>query len=522
MTAGTPSTSLWMFAAIVASVLAIVYRVNSRNSSRADYYAAGSAFTGGQNGLAMSGDYLSAASVLGTTGAIAVHGYDGFMYAIAWSVAWLLGVLLIVEMLRNTGRFTLGDVLAFRMRQRPVRAVTAMTTLVICFLFMIAQMAGAGAVVALLLNITSRSGQSIVIAVVGILMIFCVLVGGMRGTTWVQMFKAALLLLCIVLLTVFLLGKFNFDFSAILQQASANNSLGQAILSPGTLYRNNTLDFVSLALAQLLGACSLPHVLIRFYTVPDAIQARRTATWAVWAVVTFNLCAMIIGFGASAVVGSSAILHAPGAENSALPLLAFRIGGQALLGVVAAVAFATILAVVTGLTLTASVAFAHDVYANIIKRGKANPAREIRVARLTAVAVGVLAITGGILANGQNAAFLAGLAVAVAASAHLPSLLFSLFWRRFNTVGAVLSSCGGLSSCLLLIIFSPVVSGSPTSILPSVDFHLFPLSNPGIVSIPFAFLCGIVGTLLGKNTHDEQKQSEMEVRALTGIGVRLS
>ncbi|MBB5889134.1 solute symporter family protein [Kutzneria kofuensis] len=518
---GNPLINLSVFVLFAAVTLYIVYRVSNGNATTSDYYAAGGAFTGAQNGIALSGDFLSAASFLGIAGGIAVHGYDGFLYSVGWVVAWLVGLLLIGEMLRNTGRFTMGDVVAFRMRQRPVRAAAAISTLVISFFYMLAQMAGAGGLVALLLNVTDRAGQSLVIVVVGAIMIFYVLVGGMKGTTWVQIIKAVLLLLCVTLISVFMLGKFGFDFSAILDRATQNNKLGTAILGPGAQYGRNELDFVSLALALVLGICSLPHVLMRFYTVPDAKQARRSVVWAIWTMFVFYLCTLVVGYGSAALVGSDAILHAPGGENSAAPLLAFRVGGAVLLGVVSAVAFATILAVVAGLTLAASASFAHDVYANIIKHGKADPRREVRVARQTAVAVGALAIIGGIAANGQNVAFLVALALALAASANLSTILFALFWKRFNTTGTLFSMYGGLGSCLVLIIFSPVMSGASTSLIAGADFHWFPLSNPGIVSIPFSFLCGVVGTYVGGRKGDPDKQAEMEVRALTGIGARI-
>ncbi|MDT7648658.1 MAG: cation/acetate symporter [Pseudonocardiales bacterium] len=518
---GDPVANIGVFAAFAVATLALVYVVSRGGTSTADYYAADSGFTGAQNGIALSGDFLSAASFLGIAGAIAVHGYDGFLYSVGWVVAWLVGLLLIGELLRNTGRFTMGDVIAYRMRQRPVRAAAAVSTLVISFFYMLAQMAGAGGLVALLLNITDRTGQSIIIAIVGLIMILYVLVGGMKGTTWVQIVKAVLLLLCVTMITVFLLGKFDFNFSSILQQAVANNPLGNAILKPGTLYGGNELDFVSLALALVLGICSLPHVLTRFYTVPNAVQARRSVVWAVCTMVVFYLCTLVIGYGASALVGSPAILNAPSGENSAAPLLALQIGGPVLLGIVSAVAFATILAVVAGLTLAASASFAHDVYANIIKRGRTDPRAEVKVARITAVVVGVLAILGGILANGQNVAFLVALALALAASANLSTILYALFWKRYNTAGALSSLYGGLGSCLLLIMFSPVVSGSPTSIFTMVDFHLFPLNNPGIVSIPLSFLCGYIGTMLGGRSESPDAQKEMEVRSLTGIGADL-
>ncbi|GAA2979020.1 solute symporter family protein [Actinokineospora diospyrosa] len=518
---GDPVLNSVVFGAFVVITLYLVYRVGSRGSSTADYYAAGGGLTGVQNGVALSGDFLSAASFLGVAGAIAIHGYDGFMYSIGYLVAWLVNLLLIAELVRNTGRFTMGDVLAFRMRQRPVRAAAATSTLVISLFYMLAQMAGAGAVVALLLDVHTKGGQALIISVVGLIMIFYVLVGGMKGTTLVQIIKAVVLLLCVVLMTVFLLGKFGFSLTALLDQAAANNTKGEKILDPGVQYGRTpitTLDFISLSVALILGAAGLPHVLMRFYTVPDARQARVSVVWTVGIMTVFYGATLIIGYGASALVGSERILSATGRENAAAPLLAFEIGGTVLMGIVAAVAFATILAVVAGLTITASASFAHDVYANILRKGKADPVSEVRVARLTALVIGILAIAGGIFANGQNVAFLVALAFAFAASANLSTLLYSLFWKRFNTNGTLWAMYSGLGSCLVLVFFSPVMSGAPTSIVSGVDFHLFPLSNPGIISIPISFVCGYLGTVLSREKADAAKAREMEVRALTGIG----
>jgi cation/acetate symporter len=521
VTGTNTAINLSVFGIFVLLTLYIVYRASTRNVSASDYYAAGSSFTGTQNGIALSGDFLSAASFLGISGAIAVNGYDGFLYSIGWVVAWLIGLMLIAERLRNTGRYTMGDVMAFRMRQRPVRAAAANATLVISLFYMIAQMAGAGGLMALLLDVHSKVGQAIIIAVVGIVMVLYVLVGGMKGTTWVQIIKAVLLLLSVSLLTIFLIGKFGFDFSSMLDRAAQKSPLGEAVLSPGVKYGGSNLskiDFLSLALALVLGTAALPHVLMRFYTVPNAKEARKSVVWATWMMAIFYSCTLVIGFGAMALVGSDKITGAPGGENSAAPLLAFQIGGTVLLGIVCAVAFATILAVVAGLTLTASASFAHDVYANVIKHGDADPRDEVRVARITAVCVGVLAIVGGIAANGQNVAFLVALAFALAASANLPTLLYSMFWKRFNTRGTLWSIYGGLTSCVLLIVFSPAISGSRSSVFPDADFAFFPLSNPGIVSIPLSFLAGFLGTVLGGEPADPRKQSEMEVRGLTGIG----
>jgi cation/acetate symporter len=518
---GSPTLNLSVFLIFVFITLLVVYKVTNRNQTTADYYAAGSAFTGMQNGIAMSGDFLSAASFLGISGAIAVHGYDGFLYSVGWLVAWLVALLLIGERVRNIGRFTMGDVMAFRMRQRPVRAAAANATLVITFFYMLAQMAGAGGLIALLLNVHTRGGQALLITGVGIVMVLYVLVGGMKGTTWVQIIKAGLLLVCVTFISVFLIGKFGFNFSALLEQATQNSPLGERLLQPGSSYGTDAtsqLDFVSLALSLVLGISSLPHVLMRFYTVPSAKEARSSVVWCSWSMFTFYLGILVVGYSATALVGSDAIVHAPGGENSAAPLLAFRIGGVVLLGIVSAVAFATILAVVAGLTLAASASFAHDVYANVIRRGEADPRSEIRVARLTAIVIGFLAIIGGIVADGQNVAFLVSLALALAASANLPTMLYTLYWKRFNTSGTLWSIYGGLVSCLMLILFSPVVSGTPTSIITSVDFHWFPLTNPGVVSIPLSFVCGYLGTVFSRHPADPDKHAEMEVRALTGIG----
>jgi cation/acetate symporter len=425
----------------------------------------------------------------------------------------------------------MGDVLSFRMRQRPVRAAAAISTLVVSFFYLLAQMAGAGGLVSLLLGIpndktTIFNGQSLVIAVVGILMVVYVLVGGMKGTTWVQIIKSTLLLVGAAVMTVWVLGRFGFNLSAILDQAVQQNpKAGVKILGPGLEYGKTAttkLDFVSLGLALVLGTAGLPHILMRFYTVPTAKEARRSVVWAIWLIGIFYLFTLVLGYGAAALVGPEVIEKAPGGPNSAAPLLAFRLGGELLLGLISAVAFATILAVVAGLTITASASFAHDVYANVMKRNIA-PDSEVRVARLTALVFGVVAVIGGILANGQNVAFLVALAFAVAASANLPTLLYSLFWRRFNTTGALFSIYGGLGIAVILIIFSPAVSGSATSMIPSVNFHWFPLSNPGLVSIPLSFILGIVGTLVGgKDAAAEGSFSEMEVRSLTGIGAERS
>jgi cation/acetate symporter len=530
-TIGTPGLNISIFGVFVLITLVITFQASRTNRTAADYYAAGRTISPTQNGLAISGDYLSAASFLGIAGAIAVYGYDGFLYSIGFLVAWLVALLLVAELMRNTARFTMADVLAFRMRQRPVRMAAAISTLVVSLFYLLAQMAGAGGLVALLLGVSGEAAQALVVVLIGALMIFYVLVGGMRGTTYVQIIKASLLIIGALVITFWVLGKYGFNLSRLLGAAQDNAVEGRDVVSPGAQYgatSTSKLDFLSLGLALVLGTAGLPHVLMRFYTVPTAKDARRSVVWAIWLIGIFYLFSLVIGYGAGALVGADRVLAAPGAVNAAAPLLAFELGGTVLLGIIAGVAFATILAVVAGLTITASASFAHDVYANVIKRGEVPPNGEVRVARVTAVVIGAIAIGLGILAlqAGLNIAFLVALAFAIAASANLPTIIYTLFWRRFTTQGALWSIYGGLIACVGLIIFSPVVSGAPvnpaTGVSPSlfqgVDFHWFPLNNPGLVSIPLSFLLGGLGTVLSKERPDPLKSAELEVRSLTGIG----
>jgi cation/acetate symporter len=525
---GNPAVNIGIFVAFVIITLTIVIRVSRRNTNATEYFTGGHAFTGRQNGIAIAGDYLSAASFLGIAGAIAVYGYDGFLYSIGFLVAWLVALLLVAELLRNTGKFTMADVLSFRLKQKPVRLAAAVSTMTVSLFYLLAQMAGAGGLVALLLDINSRFAQSVVIAIVGVLMMVYVLIGGMAGTTWVQIIKAVLLIAGAGFMTALVLAKFGMNISDLLgraqemvTQSTTKGVSGRDVLAPGAQYGTSTtskINLLSLGIALVLGTAGLPHVLMRFYTVPTAREARRSVVWAIGLIGAFYLFTLVLGYGAAALVGPDTILKAPGGQNSAAPLLAFELGGTILLGVISAVAFATILAVVAGLTITASASFAHDVYASVLKSHKVTENEQMRVSRITAVVLGVLAIGLGILANGQNVAFLVALAFAVAASANLPTIVYSLYWRRFNTRGALWSMYGGLISCIVLIVFSPAVSGAKTSMLPSSDFAWFPLSNPGIVSIPLGFLLGIIGTVTSRDTGDPILNAEMEVRSLTGVG----
>ncbi len=479
-----------LFLAVVAITVGITFWASRQTSTAADYYAGGRSFSGFQNGLAISGDYMSAASFLGISGLIALSGYDGFLYSIGFLVAWLVALLLVAELLRNSGRYTMADQLAYRMRQRPVRTAAATSTVVVSIFYLLAQMVGAGALVTLLLGVEGEGPKALTIALVGVLMIFYVTVGGMKGTTWVQIVKAVLLITGTVLITFLVMAEFDFNLSSLLGAAADNTGKGQAFLEPGLKYGIDTtsrLDFVSLGLALVLGTAGLPHILIRFYTVPTAKDARTSVNWAIGIIGGFYLMSLVLGFGAAALLATGPDSEvALSAGNLASPLLAEAVGGgegtaggAILLAFISAVAFATILAVVAGLTLTSASSVAHDLYANVWKKGRASEKDEVRVARIAAFVIGGVAIALAIPAQKLNIAFLVALAFAVAASANLPSLLFNLFWRRFNTRGATWAIYGGLITCLVLVASSPVVSGSETALFTESDWSWFPLANPG-------------------------------------------
>ncbi|MEU5837417.1 cation acetate symporter [Streptomyces diacarni] len=518
-----------LFSVFVAITLAVTVWAGRRTKDATDFYAGGRQFSGFQNGLAISGDYMSAASFLGIAGAIALSGYDGFLYSIGFLVAWLVALLLVAEPLRNSGRYTMGDVLAYRMRQRPVRTAAGVSTIIVSIFYLLAQMVGAGALVALLLGITGETGKNLIVVFVGVVMILYVTIGGMKGTTWVQMIKACLLIGGTVIITFLVFHKFNYNLSSLLGAAAENSGKGAAFLEPGLKYGATTtskIDFISLGIALVLGTAGLPHILIRFYTVPTAKAARKSVNWAIGIIGVFYLMTIALGFGAAALLSPKTITDSNAAGNTAAPLLAQEIGGGAdstggavLLAMISAVAFATILAVVAGLTLASSSSFAHDLYANVIRKGKATEKEEVKAARVSAVIIGAVAIGLGIFAGKLNVAGLVALAFAVAASANLPTLLYSLFWKRFTTTGALWSIYGGLISSVLLVFFSPVVTGKESSMFPDVDFAWFPLENPGLISIPLGFLLGWVGSLFSKDEGaGGAKYAELEVRSMTGVG----
>ena len=519
----------FLFLSVVALTIGITFWASRQTKTAADFYSGGRSFSGFQNGLAIGGDYMSAASFLGISGAIAIYGYDGFLYSIGFLVAWLVALLLVAEMLRNAGRYTMADQLAFRMNQRKVRTAASLSTVVVSIFYLLAQMVGAGTLVALLLGVDSQAIKNITIVGVGVLMIFYVTVGGMKGTTYVQITKAVLLMLGSALIVFLVLKEFSFNLSSLLGAAAENSGKGEAFLQPGLQYGStltSQIDFLSLGLALVLGTAGLPHILIRFYTVPTARDARKSVLWAIGLIGAFYLMTLVLGFGAAALLDTSPDSEVGGNSNLASPLLAEAVGGGAgstggaiLLAVIAAVAFATILAVVAGLTLASSSSVAHDLYKGVFKKDQdVSEKDEVRVARIAAFVIGAVAIVLAIPAQRLNIAFLVALAFAVAASANLPAIIYNMFWRRFNTRGATWSIYGGLIAAVGLVLLSPVTSGAPTSLFPGSDWSIFPLNNPGIVSIPLGFLLGFIGTVTSREPEAEDRFTELEVRALTGAG----
>lgn len=541
-----------LFTLLIAVTIGVTVWAGRQTRTATDFHSGGRVFSGIQNGFAIGGDYMSAASFLGIAGLIALYGYDGFLYSIGFLVAWLVALLLVAELLRNSGRYTMADVVSYRMKQRPVRTAASISTLTVSVFYLLAQMVGAGALVTLLLGIEEGetflgmdhdTAKIVGIIVVGVLMTVYVGFGGMKGTTWVQVIKAALLMAGTVLVSLLALAIFKFDFGALMSDAADASGVGQAFLEPGQRYgvevpgdvwktMINKLDLISLGLALVLGTAGLPHILVRFYTVPDSRAARQSVNWGIGLIGSFYLMTLVLGFGAAALVGRELIVVQDPAGNTAAPQLAEAVGdywggdvlGALLLAVIAAVAFATILATVAGLTIASSSSLAHDFYNNVLRRGMATGQQEVRVARFAAIGVGAVAIVLAIFAQNLNVAFLVALAFAIAASANVPTLLLSLFWRRFNTVGAVAGIYGGLISSVGLVFFSPVVSGqvdangNSLSLFPAgVDFSWFPLTNPGLVSIPFGLLCAIIGTLISREKNDVLF-ARLQVRALTGAG----
>src|SRR5881275_1066111 len=444
------SVAIVFFILFILITLGITYRAAKRTRTTEDFYAAGRTVTAGQNGFALAGDYMSAASFLGIAGLVSTSGFDGLIYSTGWLVGWPVVLFLIAEPLRNLGKYTFADVVAARLKQTPVRIAAAIGTLATVIFYLIAQMVGAGGLIKLMFGLSYETA----IVIVGVAMIAYVLFGGMLATTWVQIVKAFLLLAGALLLALLVLARFRFNPAALFVAAAAK--YGSAVLNPGKLV-SNPLDTISLGMALMFGTAGLPHILMRFYTVPDARSARTSVFYATGLIGFFYLLTFVLGFGAMVLVGPDAIKTVDKGGNMAAPLLAEFIGGTPFLGFIAAVAFATILAVVAGLALAGASALSHDLWVSVVRGGKATGDEELKVARAATVVLGVAAVLLGVTFKGQNVAFMVSLAFAIAASGNFPALLLAIFWRRLTTAGAVASILTGTIGTLVLIWLSPTI-----------------------------------------------------------------
>jgi cation/acetate symporter len=483
---GQPNAvAMAFFFVFISITLGITFWAAKRTRTTEHFYAAGRTISAGQNGFALAGDYMSAASFLGIAGLVSTTGFDGLIYSTGWLVGWPVVLFLIAEPLRNLGRYTFADVVAMRMRQTPVRIAAALGTLATVTLYLIAQMVGAGGLIRLMFGFSYEHA----IILVGIVMIGYVLFGGMIATTWVQIVKAVLLMSGALLLALLVLLRFDMSPAALF--AAAAERYGPGVLAPGKLV-SNPLDAISLGMALMFGTAGLPHILMRFYTVPDARAARTSVFIATGLIGLFYLLTFILGFGAMVLIGPDAIKAVDKGGNMAAPLLAEMLGGTPFLGFIAAVAFATILAVVAGLTLSGAAALSHDLWVSVLRKGRAEAGEQLRVARIATLALGIVAVGLGITFKGQNVAFMVSLAFAIAASANFPALVLAIFWRRYTTAGAVTSMATGTLATLALIYLSPTIQVD----IMGQGSAWFPLKNPALVTLPLSFLAGILVSLL--------------------------
>lgn len=500
-----------LFCGIVLLTLIITYFAAKKTSDASEFYTAGGGLTGWQNGMAIAGDYMSAASFLGIAGTVAIAGFDGFFYSIGFLVAYLVVLYLVAEPLRNLGKYTVADMIAARFNDKKVRGIAALNTITISIFYMIAQLVGAGALIKLLLGLDFTYS----VLIVGVLMTVYVVFGGMRATSWVQISKAVLLMGGTFIISLIVFAKFDFNLNTMFEHMKTATPLKEAFLNPGNKYKI-PLETISLNIALVLGTAGLPHILTRFFTVKDAPTARSSVVYATWIIGIFYVMTIFLGFGAAAFVGADQILAVDKGGNMAAPLLAQALGGDFLFAFIAAVAFATILAVVTGLVLSAASAFAHDFYSHIVRGGNATEKEQLVTARWASIGVSVLSILLALFAQKMNVAFLVSLAFAVAAAANLPVILFTVFWKRFNTSGAVTGMLVGLLSTILLVAIGPNVWSPEVGKAIFVGNPIFTMANPGIISIPLGFLGAIVGTLISSKK-DDAKYLEIVVKANTGI-----
>ena len=495
------------FFVFITATLGITYWAARKTKTTAHFYAAGGGITGFQNGLALAGDYMSAASFLGIAGLVALNGFDGLIYSTGWLVGWPIILFLIAEPLRNLGKYTFADVVAYRLKQGPVRIAAVVGTLIVVLTYLIGQMVGAGTLIKLLFGLD----YVVAVVVVGAVMMTYVLFGGMIATTWVQIIKACLLLGGAVLMAILVLSQFGFNPTNLFAKAAEMN--GPQVLEPGNKIVTGAWDALSLGLALMFGTAGLPHILMRFYTVPDAVQARKSVLWATIWIGLFYLITFILGFGSMVLVGKETILGTGGGGNMAAPLLAKALGGPLLFGFICAVAFATILAVVAGLTLSGAAALSHDLWVSTIKGGHASEEEQLKVARIASIILGICAVLLGIVFQGQNVAYMVGLTFSIAASCNFPALMLAIFWKKLTTAGAVCSILFGAIATVVLIYLGPTVW---VAILKH-DHAIFPLKNPALFTMTGAFLVGIIVSLMAPEKSSEDAFEEMERRATLGV-----
>ena len=530
--------AIGMFTAFVVGTLFITKWAAAKTKSAADFYTGGGGITGFQNGLAIAGDYMSAASFLGISAAVMASGYDGLIYSIGFLVGWPVITFLMAERLRNLGKFTFADVAGYRFQQKPIRIFAASGTLVVVAFYLIAQMVGAGSLIKLLFGLD----YWLAVVIVGALMMIYVLFGGMTATTWVQIIKACLLLAGVSFMAFMVMSQFGFSFEALFAkgvsvkaQLAVNGGktseeaaiIGQALMGPGGFIKD-PISAISFGMALMFGTAGLPHILMRFFTVPDAKQARKSVLWATTWIGYFYVLIFIIGFGAITLVltnpefadtAKGVIKGGGGSANMAAVLVAKAVGGNVFFGFISAVAFATILAVVAGLTLSGASAVSHDIYSIVIKKGKADSAAELKVSRLTTLALGVVAVTLGILFEKQNIAFMVSLAFAIAASANFPVLFMSVLWKDCTTKGAVTGGFMGLISSVGLTVISPSVweatLGNPKG------SALFPYSSPALFSMIIGFVGIWLFSILDRSPNAAKERAAFpaqQVRSETGFG----
>jgi cation/acetate symporter len=500
-------TSIAIFILFVLITLGITYWAAKRTKTRAQFYAAARSISGFQNGLALSGDYMSAASFLGIAGMVALKGYDGLIYSIGFLVGWPIVMFLIAEPLRNLGKFTFANVVSYRLRLKPVSLASSVGSLLTIIFYLIAQMVGAGTLIKTLFGLQYEYA----VIFVGIVMIAYVMFGGMLATTWVQIIKAILLIGGATILVVLTLSKFGFNPVNLFNAAALKYT--DSVLSPGG-FVSNPWDAISLGIALILGTAGLPHILMRFFTVPDAKQARKSVFVATGFIAYFYILTFIIGFGGMVLVGQKLITDIDKGGNMAALLLSESVGGELFLGFIAAVAFATILAVVSGLTLSGASTISHDLYSNVFKKGDSQEKGEVKVAKIATLILGVFAIILGLLFKGQNVAFTVGLAFAIAASANFPALMLSIMWKKFTTKGAVSSILTGALLAIVLIILSPTVW---VDLLKNAE-PIFPWKNPALISLTASFVVGIVVSLFTKEPEAEKIFESEKIRAFLGVG----